>query len=171
MGENETLSKPRSATRTRLFLRLLMNCIVQYELIQTVDNILFFASHSRHEDAVILSEARSASALLNNPPVYPSVPTSLHGATSPAVATSSSPHKPEDQRLLEAVAETVDGQSPVMNKSQLSSKYYRVLSLLIVFLVQFLKRITRPVAKLSSSKLISETLSGSLTKKTKAQFL
>ncbi|VDK80478.1 unnamed protein product [Dibothriocephalus latus] len=53
------------AARSRLFLRLLINCIVQYELIQTVDNILFFSSHSRHEDIVIATAAHSLSAAVN----------------------------------------------------------------------------------------------------------
>lgn len=67
--ENGVNSSPaaakRMAARSRLFLRLLINCIVQYELIQTVDNILFFSSHSRHEDLVIASTAHTLSTAVN----------------------------------------------------------------------------------------------------------
>ncbi len=103
---DETTAKRRQSARTRLFLRLLINCIVQYELIQTVDNILFFSSRNRQEDALILQEARRSSALLNSHLLMASAGGS-GGQRVPSGNTSlSSPQQartPEEKRLLEAV--------------------------------------------------------------------
>lgn len=105
--------KRRQSTRTRLFLRLLVNCIVQYELIQTVDNILFVPSRSREEDALILRETRRSSAelnlpLLNGTPTPRAGGAGAGGSTIPAVPLSPVPttkqiHTPEEKRLIEAV--------------------------------------------------------------------
>ncbi|KAH9280655.1 Brefeldin A-inhibited guanine nucleotide-exchange protein 2 [Echinococcus granulosus] len=97
---DEAMVKRRQSACTRLFLRLLVNCIVQYELIQTVDNILFFPSRSRQEDALILQETRRSSAQLNSQLLNGTVDTSSgRGANS-----SLQVHTPEEKRLLEAVA-------------------------------------------------------------------
>ena len=42
----------------RLFSHLLIKCVVQLELIQTIDNILFFPATSRKEDADNLAAAK-----------------------------------------------------------------------------------------------------------------
>ncbi|KAL3311691.1 Brefeldin A-inhibited guanine nucleotide-exchange protein 2 [Cichlidogyrus casuarinus] len=41
--------------RNKLFLCLLIRCIVQFELIATVDNIIFYSNQSRHEDHLYAS--------------------------------------------------------------------------------------------------------------------
>ncbi|VDL61592.1 unnamed protein product [Hymenolepis diminuta] len=101
---DEVTVKRRQSARTRLFLHLLVNCIVQYELIQTVDNILFVPSRNREEDALILRETRRSSAQLNL--------TLLNGTPMPSTATiplspvpnnSKQVHTPEEKRLIEAV--------------------------------------------------------------------
>ena len=104
--------KRRQSARTRLFLRLLVNCIVQYELIQTVDNILFFPSRSRQEDALILEDTRRSSAQLNfqlldgaGGGVTPASTQGNSGANAVSTPASSlQVHTPEEKRLLEAVA-------------------------------------------------------------------
>ncbi|KAF7260159.1 hypothetical protein EG68_02413 [Paragonimus skrjabini miyazakii] len=53
---------PRYLAQARLFADLLIKCVVQYELIQTVDHILFYSSHSRNEDVHYLQEARALAA-------------------------------------------------------------------------------------------------------------
>ena len=42
----------------KLFAHLLIKCVVQLELIQTIDNIIFFPSTSRKEDAQNLAAAQ-----------------------------------------------------------------------------------------------------------------
>ena len=42
----------------KLFTHLLIKCVVQLELIQTIDNIIFFPSTSRKEDAQNLAAAQ-----------------------------------------------------------------------------------------------------------------
>ncbi|XP_070554844.1 brefeldin A-inhibited guanine nucleotide-exchange protein 1-like isoform X2 [Ptychodera flava] len=42
---------PKSAADQKLFSALLIKCVVQLELIQTIDNIVFYPATSRHEDA------------------------------------------------------------------------------------------------------------------------
>lgn len=46
----------------RLFNGLLVQCQVQLELIHTIDNIVFFPSTTRKEDADLLASAKSISA-------------------------------------------------------------------------------------------------------------
>ncbi|VDN96225.1 unnamed protein product [Rodentolepis nana] len=101
---NEDGVKRRQSAQTRLFLRLLVNCIVQYELIQTVDNILFVPSRSREEDDLILRETRRSSAQLNLP-LLNGAPTPIAGAAVPLspVSNSKQAHTPEEKRLIEAV--------------------------------------------------------------------
>lgn len=110
---DEAAVKLRQSARTRLFLRLLINCIVQYELIQTVDNILFMPSRSREEDALILRETRRSSAQLNLP-LLNGIPTANATSVSPsqnAAATSvAQMHTPEEKRLIESV--TKDSATP-----------------------------------------------------------
>ena len=42
----------------KIFSNLLIKCVVQLELIQTIDNIVFFPATSRHEDADNLKAAQ-----------------------------------------------------------------------------------------------------------------
>lgn len=42
----------------KLFSGLLIKCVVQLELIQTIDNIVFFPATSRKEDEVNLAAAQ-----------------------------------------------------------------------------------------------------------------
>lgn len=42
----------------RLFAALLIKCVVQLELIQTIDNIVFFPATSKKEDAENLAAAQ-----------------------------------------------------------------------------------------------------------------
>lgn len=42
----------------KLFAALLIKCVVQLELIQTIDNIVFFPATSRKEDAENLAAAQ-----------------------------------------------------------------------------------------------------------------
>ncbi|VDD77898.1 unnamed protein product [Mesocestoides corti] len=101
---DEATLKRRQSVRTRLFLRLLVNCIVQYELIQTVDNILFFPSRSKQEDALILREMRQSSAQLNSQLLLGNT---IKRGVQPSGSGSTPSHTPEEKRLLEAV--TKDG--------------------------------------------------------------
>ncbi|XP_048255616.1 brefeldin A-inhibited guanine nucleotide-exchange protein 1-like isoform X2 [Haliotis rufescens] len=54
---------PRSkvATEQKLFQGLLIKCVVQLELIQTIDNIVFFPATSKKEDAEYLAAAQANS--------------------------------------------------------------------------------------------------------------
>ena len=45
-------------TPEELFTSLLIRCVVQLELIQTIDNIVFFPATSRREDAENLAFAQ-----------------------------------------------------------------------------------------------------------------
>uniref|UniRef100_A0AAX7SQW9 SEC7 domain-containing protein n=1 Tax=Astatotilapia calliptera TaxID=8154 RepID=A0AAX7SQW9_ASTCA len=49
--ENRRQSQYSSASGQRLFSALLIKCVVQLELIQTIDNIVFFPATSKKEDA------------------------------------------------------------------------------------------------------------------------
>lgn len=103
---DEATARRRHSARTRLFLRLLINCIVQFELIQTVDNILFYSSRSRHEDAVLLQAARRSSAKLNSALIQSSarqrsIPPSSTAA--PSNGSPQTPRTPEEKRILDAV--------------------------------------------------------------------
>uniref|UniRef100_A0A4W6DY18 ARF guanine nucleotide exchange factor 1 n=1 Tax=Lates calcarifer TaxID=8187 RepID=A0A4W6DY18_LATCA len=52
MGEDGSRSRtPTSKPEQRLFSALLIKCVVQLELIQTIDNIVFFPATSKKEDA------------------------------------------------------------------------------------------------------------------------
>lgn len=42
----------------RLFAGLLMKCVVQLELIQTIDNIVFYPATSKREDAENMAAAQ-----------------------------------------------------------------------------------------------------------------
>ncbi|XP_071487051.1 brefeldin A-inhibited guanine nucleotide-exchange protein 1-like [Diadema antillarum] len=53
-----TLDYQKTAADQRLFTSLLIKCVVQLELIQTIDNIIFFPATSRHEDAENLKAAQ-----------------------------------------------------------------------------------------------------------------
>ncbi|XP_063968593.1 brefeldin A-inhibited guanine nucleotide-exchange protein 1-like [Lytechinus pictus] len=53
-----TLDYQKTAADQRLFTSLLIKCVVQLELIQTIDNIVFFPATSRHEDAENLKAAQ-----------------------------------------------------------------------------------------------------------------
>ncbi|GFO03195.1 Brefeldin a-inhibited guanine nucleotide-exchange protein 1 [Plakobranchus ocellatus] len=50
----------KSASDTQLFQGLLIRCVVQLELIQTIDNIVFFPATSRREDAENLAVAQGS---------------------------------------------------------------------------------------------------------------
>ncbi|CAH8627069.1 unnamed protein product [Heterobilharzia americana] len=81
-------SLPGHIARAHLFADLLNKCVVQYELIQTVDHILFYSAHSRNEDIHYLHEARRLAAAS-----YPAFQAALQVATSttnqPPVTASS----------------------------------------------------------------------------------
>ena len=49
-------------TDQRLFASLLIKCVVQLELIQTIDNIVFFPATSKKEDAENLAAAQVGQA-------------------------------------------------------------------------------------------------------------
>ncbi|CAH8874145.1 unnamed protein product [Trichobilharzia szidati] len=68
---------PGHIARAHLFADLLNKCVVQYELIQTVDHILFYSAHSRNEDIHYLHEARRLAAAS-----YPAFEAALQVATS-----------------------------------------------------------------------------------------
>ena len=50
-------------TPEELFASLLIRCVVQLELIQTIDNVVFFPATSRREDAENLASAKVYSQL------------------------------------------------------------------------------------------------------------
>ena len=60
-------------TDQKLFQSLLIKCVVQLELIQTIDNIVFFPTTSRKEDAENLAAAqvRSKSVFANHSQEHP----------------------------------------------------------------------------------------------------
>lgn len=49
----------------RLFSALLIKCVVQLELIQTIDNIVFFPATSKKEDAENFAAAQVQTAVFN----------------------------------------------------------------------------------------------------------
>jgi hypothetical protein len=62
-GEETTKSKiPRSKVpldmEHKVFQHLLIKCIVQLELIQTIDNIVFYPTTSKKEDATYIAAAQ-----------------------------------------------------------------------------------------------------------------
>ncbi|XP_053675895.1 brefeldin A-inhibited guanine nucleotide-exchange protein 1 [Anopheles nili] len=61
---------------TVLFSNLLIKCVVQLELIQTIDNIVFFPATSRKEDAETLAQATAELSAAN---MHASYPSSLSG--------------------------------------------------------------------------------------------
>ena len=54
-----------SGSDARLFSSLLIKCVVQLELIQTIDNIVFFPATSKREDAENLAAAQSNGGALD----------------------------------------------------------------------------------------------------------
>ncbi len=60
--ESKTSSRAMEIHKTpadqKIFSNLLIKCVVQLELIQTIDNIVFFPATSRHEDADNLKAAQ-----------------------------------------------------------------------------------------------------------------
>ncbi|VEL25778.1 unnamed protein product [Protopolystoma xenopodis] len=71
MGQN-------GLANARLFADLLIKCVVQFELIQAVDSILFYTGRSRSEDHRLLTESRQQALNL-----CPSYAFSSVGATFP----------------------------------------------------------------------------------------
>ncbi|KAL3867743.1 hypothetical protein ACJMK2_040601 [Sinanodonta woodiana] len=59
---------PRSkvSSEQKLFQSLLIKCVVQLELIQTIDNIVFFPTTSKKEDAENLAAAQAESEILHD---------------------------------------------------------------------------------------------------------
>ncbi|XP_077592066.1 brefeldin A-inhibited guanine nucleotide-exchange protein 1 isoform X2 [Stigmatopora nigra] len=65
LGPIEDAARGRNSTRAqeqRLFGALLIKCVVQLELIQTIDNIVFFPATSKKEDAENLAAAQRDAA-------------------------------------------------------------------------------------------------------------
>ncbi|NXN67891.1 BIG1 protein, partial [Himantopus himantopus] len=59
VGEEMSKSKPTAKfPEQKLFAALLIKCVVQLELIQTIDNIVFFPATSKKEDAENLAAAQ-----------------------------------------------------------------------------------------------------------------
>ena len=48
------------ADKERLFYSLLIKCVVQLEIIQTIDNVVFFPATSKKEDAENMAAAAQA---------------------------------------------------------------------------------------------------------------
>uniref|UniRef100_A0A182RSJ4 SEC7 domain-containing protein n=1 Tax=Anopheles funestus TaxID=62324 RepID=A0A182RSJ4_ANOFN len=65
------------ANTSVLFSNLLIKCVVQLELIQTIDNIVFFPATSRKEDAETLAQATAELSAINHH--ASSYPSSLSG--------------------------------------------------------------------------------------------
>ncbi|VDO75871.1 unnamed protein product [Schistosoma curassoni] len=82
-GNTNQQSIPGHVARAHLFADLLNKCVVQYELIQTVDHILFYSAHSRNEDIHYLHEARRLAVAS-----YPAFEVALQAATSSNQPTS-----------------------------------------------------------------------------------
>lgn len=61
------VSRPAGVQEQRLFAALLIKCVVQLELIQTIDNIVFFPATSKKEDAENLAAAQVRTRSL---PIY-----------------------------------------------------------------------------------------------------
>lgn len=57
-NSNQSLSAVESV-RIKLFAALLIKCVVQLELIQTIDNIIFYPATSRKEDQENLAAAQA----------------------------------------------------------------------------------------------------------------
>ncbi|XP_057680326.1 brefeldin A-inhibited guanine nucleotide-exchange protein 1 isoform X3 [Corythoichthys intestinalis] len=75
LGQSEDTARGRNSTRAqeqRLFSALLIKCVVQLELIQTIDNIVFFPATSKKEDAENFAAAQrdiaNASDVAAEPP-------------------------------------------------------------------------------------------------------
>ena len=92
------------ASDQQLFQGLLIRCVVQLELIQTIDNIVFFPATSRKEDAENLAVAQVCKPLAHFleywPPFFLSPPTPLpqqhcpHNHHLPSTQTPPPPHLP-----------------------------------------------------------------------------
>lgn len=55
---------PIEVQEQRLFSALLIKCVVQLELIQTIDNIVFFPATSKKEDAENFAAAQVQTAVV-----------------------------------------------------------------------------------------------------------
>ncbi|THD26854.1 Brefeldin A-inhibited guanine nucleotide-exchange protein 1 [Fasciola hepatica] len=89
VGESNTgtyTHMPRYLVQAHLFADLLIKCVVQYELIQTVDHILFYSSHSRNEDAHYVTAARSLASAS-----YPAYAVALVTAASVGSTAAAAP--------------------------------------------------------------------------------
>lgn len=58
-SSNQSLSSTSDATRVKIFAALLIKCVVQLELIQTIDNIVFYPATSKKEDQENLAAAQA----------------------------------------------------------------------------------------------------------------
>lgn len=58
-GSNQSLSSNSDAARVKIFAAFLIKCVVQLELIQTIDNIVFYPATSRKEDQENLAAAQA----------------------------------------------------------------------------------------------------------------
>lgn len=58
-NSNQSLTNNNDTTRSKLFSSLLIKCVVQLELIQTIDNIVFYPATSRKEDQENLALAQA----------------------------------------------------------------------------------------------------------------
>ncbi|XP_035906929.1 brefeldin A-inhibited guanine nucleotide-exchange protein 2 isoform X1 [Anopheles stephensi] len=76
-GSATSLSSGGTANTSVLFSNLLIKCVVQLELIQTIDNIVFFPATSRKEDAETLAQATAELSAVNQHAA--SYPSSLSG--------------------------------------------------------------------------------------------
>lgn len=84
---------PRYLVQAHLFADLLIKCVVQYELIQTVDHILFYSSHSRNEDAHYATAARSLAAASYPAYAVALVTAATTGSTAANTPTERTPGK------------------------------------------------------------------------------
>lgn len=78
-------------TPEELFTSLLIRCVVQLELIQTIDNVVFFPATSRREDAENLASAKSGNS---------SVPTLERSLSDSSIVTGMYPFLSSSQLLL-----------------------------------------------------------------------
>uniref|UniRef100_A0A672LH54 ARF guanine nucleotide exchange factor 2 n=1 Tax=Sinocyclocheilus grahami TaxID=75366 RepID=A0A672LH54_SINGR len=57
-GQEEEVGEGKHMVRSQLFAGLLIKCVVQLELIQTIDNIVFYPATSKREDAENMAAAQ-----------------------------------------------------------------------------------------------------------------
>nr|XP_040239773.2 brefeldin A-inhibited guanine nucleotide-exchange protein 1 isoform X1 [Anopheles coluzzii] len=77
-GEQGGVTAGSAANTSVLFSNLLIKCVVQLELIQTIDNIVFFPATSRKEDAETLAQATAELSAIHQQHAS-SYPSSLSG--------------------------------------------------------------------------------------------